>query len=312
MQDNEQNYRQIRFQELKRYFIFMNERFGLFGSSFMILLFVLAHFGLVYQKGQLNTPFHIFFLIVTGSVIFFVKLRLYDEIKDYELDKVINPDRPLPRGLVTHFELKKGIEKRILLEIIFFFSAGFPALLSILLAVGYSLLMYKEFFIGKYIRPHLTTYATSHTIVTFFLSLAIFSAFSGKYIWNLDLEYFYFSLMSWLLFNVFELGRKMYQPNEERNQVESYSKVWTRPGACVLVLIHALAIQWLTMHIPFFNESLFIMIFRIPLALLVLISFLYLLIKRETTGKLYRNYSTLFILFNYVIILFFLGRASLF
>ena len=117
--------------------------------------------------------------------------------------------------------------------------------------------------------------------------------------------------MSWLLFNIFELGRKMYQPFEERDQVESYSKVWTRPGATLLVLIHASLIQWLIHKIEFFKDPLFLMIFRIPVAILLLVSLLYLLLKKSVTANLYRNYSTVFILLNYVIILFFLAKAAL-
>ena len=304
-------YKRNRLDELRRYFIFMKERFGLIGSSFMITLFVLAHYGLVYIKSDLVIETHLLFAVILGSIIFFVKLRLYDEIKDYEVDLIQNPDRPLPRGLVTRDELKEGIEKRIMIESILFYGAGIEAFSSILLAIAYSLLMYKEFFIGKYIRPHLTTYATSHTIVTFFLSLAIFSAFTQSFIWNLDGEYIFFSLMSWLLFNIFELGRKMYQPFEERDQVESYSKVWTRPGATLLVLIHASLIQWLIHKIEFFKDPLFLMIFRIPVAILLLVSLLYLLLKKSVTANLYRNYSTVFILLNYVIILFFLAKAAL-
>lgn len=304
-------YKRNRLDELRRYFIFMKERFGLIGSSFMITLFVLAHYGLVYIKSDLVIETHLLFAVILGSIIFFVKLRLYDEIKDYEVDLIQNPARPLPRGLVTRDELKEGIEKRIMLESILFYGAGIEAFSSILLAIAYSLLMYKEFFIGKYIRPHLTTYATSHTIVTFFLSLAIFSAFTQSFIWNLDGEYIFFSLMSWLLFNIFELGRKMYQPFEERDQVESYSKVWTRPGATLLVLIHASLIQWLIHKIEFFKDPLFLMIFRIPVAILLLVSLLYLLLKKSVTANLYRNYSTVFILLNYVIILFFLAKAAL-
>ena len=40
-----------------------------------------------------------------GSVLFIVRLRLYDDVKDADTDRVENPTRPIPRGLVTVREL---------------------------------------------------------------------------------------------------------------------------------------------------------------------------------------------------------------
>ena len=34
-------------------------------------------------------------------LLFFAELRLMDELKDYEKDKIAHPGRPLPRGLVS-------------------------------------------------------------------------------------------------------------------------------------------------------------------------------------------------------------------
>ena len=174
--------------------------------------------------------------LMVATIIFYFKLRLYDEIKDYEVDLEFNPTRPLARGLLNHQDLYRGIAVCIALELIAFSLCGIPALVAGAIAIVYSLIMYKEFFIPEIIRPHLTTYAMMHTVVTVFFSMALLSSFQGQFPWELPPEALYFSIANWGLFNIFEFGRKTFASSEEREGVESYSKVWTRVGAVVLVL----------------------------------------------------------------------------
>lgn len=292
---------------IQKYKIFLTERFGLLGSPFMISLFILSHLGLVFQHHEVSPPIHLILSIFAGVIIFFVKLRFYDEIKDYELDKIINPTRPLPRGLLTVDNLKRAITIVILIELLLFYGVNFPAFVAMSLTISYSLLMYKEFFIGRYIRPHLTTYATSHTVVTLFLSISIFSAFSNTYFWELNPDYYYFSFTSWLIFNIFELGRKIYQPSEEREGVESYSQVWGRPGAVTLVLAHASLVYYFSNKIAIFRYKIPYSPLLIPIGILGVSSIFYLGTKSEVCGKIYRNISSVYILLSYIIYLSILG-----
>src|SRR5262245_2780781 len=98
------------------------------------------------------------------GMLFFFRLRCFDEIKDYDVDRRHNPDRPLARGLVTHRQLFRAIAVALVLEWALaaaLFGVHGVGLLGI--AQAYSLLMYREFFIGPWLRPRLTTYAVTHT-----------------------------------------------------------------------------------------------------------------------------------------------------
>ena len=298
--DGIDNYIEIRKSQLNRWAIFFKERFEPISHFVMIALFVYAHYLVADASKDVVVEPHLILYIGLGTAVFFLKLRLYDEIKDFEVDVAKNPDRPLPRGLLQHLDIKKGIELCIILEVIFFTSCGINALTSILLAIGYSLLMYKEFFIPNLIRPHLTTYATSHTVVTFFLSVAIFSALSKQTILAIESDFIYFSVMSWLLFNIFELGRKIYQPCEEREGVDTYSSIWGKFGAVMLVLVQALAASYLVLHITTIQYYMMVKLLLIQLGLLALVGIIYLIGKTETTGKLFRHYSSVYILLVYV------------
>ncbi|MCO4753293.1 MAG: hypothetical protein KC478_02370 [Bacteriovoracaceae bacterium] len=292
-------YVQERAEHLAKWWEFTSERFEPVSHFMMIALFFSAHYLVAdASKYVILEPIHLAW-VTFGTAAFFLKLRFYDEIKDFETDVAFNPSRPLPRGLLKHFDMKKGIEHCIVLEIIFFTSCGMPGFVAILLAISYSLLMYKEFFIGEKIRPHLTTYATSHTIVTIFLSLAIFSALSRYYPWDHEADFYYFALLSWLLFNIFELGRKIYQPCEEREGVDTYSSIWGKFGAVMLILVHAVAAAVLTLLISTI-DFFFMQTFQaFSIGLLILISAIYLIGKRPISGLIFRKFSEVYIVLIY-------------
>ncbi|OFZ20540.1 MAG: hypothetical protein A2X94_10945 [Bdellovibrionales bacterium GWB1_55_8] len=227
---------------------FIKERFEPVSHLALISLFVAAHW--VVAEALLATSIGLPALITVfiGALTFFFKLRLYDEIKDYEVDIEFNPTRPLARGLLKIADMKRGIAVCIVIELVAFGSRGSESLVAAAVAIGYSLLMYKEFFIGTLIRPLLTTYAVSHTFVSVLLSLTLLIALGDG---GLGLagthgkELLLFALNSWCLFNVFEFGRKTFFSEEERARVPSYSKVFGRAGAVVLVLGMAGMSLWL-------------------------------------------------------------------
>jgi 4-hydroxybenzoate polyprenyltransferase len=273
---------------------FTKERFEPASHLVMILLFVIAHRLIFQDQGSdLSTA-----LIFLGTVAFFFKLRLYDEIKDYELDLIINPTRPLARGLVTHSDLYQGILACIALELALFGSQGVEGALAIAGAIAYSLLMYKEFFIREKIRPHLTTYAVSHTVVSGMLSLALISAMSRTLPWELSPEAYLFGFNSWCLFNIFEFGRKTFTTSEEREGVESYSKIFGRTGAVALVLSMALASAYCLIQIessplarPFLMAS---------TGVLIAVGLTYAALDRAPFGKIYRAFSSIYIVIIYL------------
>lgn len=174
------------------------------------------------------------------SLFFFFRMRLFDEIKDYDIDLVINPTRPLARGLLSVALVRKTIIFLIALEVLLAFSFGLVPGLIYTGAVFYSLLMFKEFFIGDYLRPHLTTYAVTHTIVVALLGYAVMSLSLAQTAHKIPAAAPWFLLSHWFIFNLFEFARKTFGPDEERSDVPSYSKIFTLRGAYLLSLSQVL------------------------------------------------------------------------
>ncbi|NBW80872.1 hypothetical protein EBR21_03875, partial [bacterium] len=89
--------------------------------------------------------------------------------KDFEKDKLANPGRPLPRGLISTKEMVRAIGG--LFAILLLLSAAHLLLLAqlqgLLMAasVVYLWLMYKEFYIGAFLAGYPLLYALSHQIV---------------------------------------------------------------------------------------------------------------------------------------------------
>ncbi|OUR96738.1 hypothetical protein A9Q84_10380 [Halobacteriovorax marinus] len=262
----------------------------------MIVLFVGGHLVLVHSiTGQIDVLKSA--LVFMAIFLFFFKMRLYDEIKDYDLDCEINPTRPLPRGLLNLTDMKKGIFACIALELILFSTLGVNAIFSLVFAILYSLLMYKEFFIPKLIRPHLTTYAVVHTVVTVPMGLSIFSAMTGKLPWLMENSYYQFVLCSWFVFNIFEFGRKTFTTAEERNAVESYSKIFTRYGAVALVISMSL----LSLYMLFKIQNGLSYAQLILSVILAMIGIVFSIKNKEKLGKIYRGFSSGYIILFYIL-----------
>lgn len=220
--------------QLRRWWQFIVERFTPLSTLPMIFIFCWSHFLLAQKLWGIPFSWISWSPVFVTATLFLFKLRLYDEIKDYEVDVKINPTRPLPRGLLKHSDIYFMIKVCIIAEIFLMGWKNIQGLIFVVLAIVYSLLMFKEFFIGPWLRPLLTTYAMTHTFVTFWLSLTLLSGFAPLPIWIWPKTTFLFALNSWWIFNLFEFSRKTFIEIEERENVDSYSNVWGRYGAILL------------------------------------------------------------------------------
>lgn len=285
---------------MNRGLTFILERFNPIAYLPMIAVFVGAHFALANLLGvKVNLVSISSVLLALGVLVFFLMLRLYDEIKDYEVDLQIHPDRPLPRRLVSIDEIKWSIVACIGIELICFGLLGFTSLIGALIAVGFSVLMYNEFFIRDYLRSHLTTYAVTHTAVSVLLSLAIFSAISSTFIWDLEPAAYYLALSSWCLFNIFEFGRKTFSSQEEKANVDSYSKLFGRFGAVSLVIGMAILSLIILSFTPFAQAVIFWPFIICASVVLGISGITYALYDKTAHSNIYRIASSAYLIVIY-------------
>lgn len=163
------------------------------------------------------------------SLIIFVQLRACDELKDAEDDRRYRPERPVPRGLVSlRVILTLGAA---LVPVAVLITLGYhpPLLLLLGLVWLWLALMTVEFFAPKWLKAHPILYLVSHMAIMPLLDLFVTGAewlpANGGPASTLVL----FLILSFVNGCVLEIGRKIWTPKNEREGVDSYSRLWGIP-----------------------------------------------------------------------------------
>ena len=216
----------------------MKERYPLIARLILgLIVFLEIHFIILLNEGV--TSFNIGIQEFVGAFTvfaFLLWLRIADDLKDFETDKILFPDRPLARGAVY----KKDVmilcvivqAITVVLNVIFMNNLIF---FCILYAYGY--LMSKWFFQRSKIQPSLPLALVTHNPVQMFVNLYIISFTVIKYglrpftittvmtLWTL-----YFPALIW------EVSRKIKAPKDE-NDYTTYSKLFGYKKATRFVMI---------------------------------------------------------------------------
>ncbi|MEM6288849.1 MAG: UbiA family prenyltransferase [Bacteroidota bacterium] len=188
---------------------------------------------------------------VVVALGFFFQLRVADEWKDAETDRLHQPERPVPRGLVTLRELTVAALLVAAAQLALALWLA-PRLGGVVLAVwAFGALMTVEFGVRDWLRTRpLATLVTHAPIVPFIDAFAVSADVLGN-------EAAYPAGVGWLigvsLFggSVVEVGRKIRQPADERPGVETYSALWGRGravGLFLLVLAASLGCGLMVVH----------------------------------------------------------------
>ncbi len=242
---------------LKRLHIYFKERYPFLARLILgCIVFLEIHFIILLNYGV--TSFQIGIQEAVGAYTVFAFLfwlRVADDLKDYETDLRLFPDRPLPSGRVYKkdiviiciiMELIAVVLNLIFMNNILFF--------CILYAYGY--LMSKWFFKKKVIQPSLPLALVTHNPVQMFVNVYIISFTVIKYdlepvslITIMTLWTLYFPAIIW------EVSRKIKAPKDE-NDYTTYSKLFGYKKSTKFVMIMTL-VDIVTNMILVFNLNKF-------------------------------------------------------
>ena len=222
----------------KRLNIYFKEMYPIIPRLILgLIVFLEIHFIILLNNGV--TEFQIGIQEAVGAFTvfaFLMWLRIADDLKDYETDKKLFKERPLPSGRVQ----KKDIIIiciiveiiAIILNVIFMNNLLFFAILY-----GYGYLMSKWFFQKSKIQPSLPLALVTHNPVQMFINLYIISFTCIKYSLSLislttvmALFTLYFPALIW------EISRKIKAPKDE-NEYTTYSKLFGYKKATRFILI---------------------------------------------------------------------------
>ncbi|MBF0500958.1 MAG: hypothetical protein HQM09_12545 [Candidatus Riflebacteria bacterium] len=226
----------------RRWWIFLQERFELFGTTLAIIAFFTANAIIALEPVEGVRTFTSIRSLSGLALMWlvFLHMRLFDEARDYQYDRKFYPTRPLARGLISLDELWKATLITIIIEVALAANLGWHVLIAYVLLLSFTLLMRMEFFIGDWLRSNLELYAISQTFSASIMGGVIGSLISGKYLISLPDGFGMFAFSNWFIFTVFELSRKTNGREEEREGIETYSLRLNPGGAIALITANLL------------------------------------------------------------------------
>ena len=223
----------------KRLHIYFKERYPIIPRLLLgVIVFLEIHFIILLNQGV--TDFHIGVEEFVGAFTvfaFLLWLRVADDLKDFETDKQLFPDRPLPSGRV----FKKDIviacvivqAVTVALNIIFMWDS----IIFFVILYIYGYLMSKWFFQRAKIQPSLPLALITHNPVQAFVNLYIIGFTLLKY--NLPWITLTNIMALWTLYFpalIWEVSRKIKAPKDE-NDYTTYSKLFGYKDATKFVMV---------------------------------------------------------------------------
>ena len=213
---------------LSRLWIYQKERFPLAGYLPLVAAFTFsaASYSRICRGGEGFVPWTRLIAGIATSFGIFLLLRLFDEFKDAEDDAAYRPYRPVPRGLVTLRELGRLIVL-VIAAMILLNALLMPVMLPALaLALGYILIMWREFFVREWLRRHPVVYMVTHMMI-----MPLTDFYTTGLDWMnaraaMPRGLFLFLTVTFLNGCVIEIGRKIRNPKDEEKGVETYSYLW--------------------------------------------------------------------------------------
>ena len=213
--------------ELGRIRAYLAERFPLAAYALLVALFHGAGSLAAVRLGGGEVRWWAALVVLLA----FFHLRVFDEHKDFAKDAVSHPHRLLSRGVVTLPMLRRWALVAIVAEALLAAACGpwtFGAWAGVFL---FTVAMRYEFGVGPILERNLLFYAVTHNPVVAGLALFIHASTSATW----DARYLLFVLAASVGSLGFEIGRKTRQPDEEIAGVPSYSSVYGRALAGVMV-----------------------------------------------------------------------------
>lgn len=220
---------------MNRWLIYQKERFPLLAHGPLILAFSACAVSFSSLLRGAPAPTWQMYIVAFGvCLLMFLQLRIADEFKDADEDARWRPYRPVPRGLVTLKELRVVFIIAAILQVGLVMVLDHRLLYVLGIAWTYLALMSVEFFSRDWLKKRPVIYLITHMgimpLVDFFGTACEWLPRGSSAPAGLG----WFLAASFFNGIVIEIGRKLRQPNEEEEGVETYSRLWGKSGAAAV------------------------------------------------------------------------------
>jgi 4-hydroxybenzoate polyprenyltransferase len=285
-----------------RWWIYQKERFPLAAHAPLIAAFsacAVSFSSLL--RGAPVPKFSAYAVAFIVCLLMFLQLRIADEFKDAEDDAKWRPYRAVPRGLVKLSELRIVFVIAALIQLALALWLDVRLVWVLGIAWSYLALMSVEFFARDWLKARPVIYLLTHMgimpLVDFFATACDWIPATGHAPHGLG----WFLTASFCNGIVIEIGRKLRQPEDEEEGVETYSRLWGKRGGMIVWLIACLATlvsARLAMTQTHFNHGISLMVLFICGALPVGEKYLF----GKISGKKIEIFSGMWTLFLYAVL----------
>lgn len=223
---------------VRRWGAWAHERFPPGRAAAILLIYVpVVVFGrwLVAPPGASPT---LGWLDVAGYLAFLgllYTMRVIDEHKDYDEDCLNYPERVLQRGLVTRAQLRWTLVVAIPLQVgvCLAYDGGFGAVTATwALTFAWLLLLWRELFVGAWLRRHFMVYALTHVPMFPLMTYWVATMGAREVVGGTDVALLL--VMTFCVGFAGEMARKMRSPDRELAHYTTYTSVLGTGRACVV------------------------------------------------------------------------------
>ena len=235
-----------------RLLAYTKERFPLVPIMLFVLLLTSGYIGFFshYFAGDYSWSDYKLWITMISVFLFMLQLRMADEIKDFEKDKIAYPERILSRGLVDLKTIRIILFGTAFIEIGLSFYLGIQNLFMMFILQFWAFLMFKEFFAKKVLESSTSLYLFSHQLILPPLALYSAAAFINFANIKFDSGMIASLLFLSLPYTIYEIARKTWSPDREHALADSYTKFWGIDRTIIVQMVLATAILFLMIVIP--------------------------------------------------------------
>ncbi|MEI6177764.1 MAG: UbiA family prenyltransferase [Verrucomicrobiota bacterium] len=222
---------------MNRWITYQKERFPLLAHGPLIAAFSACAVAFSSMLRGSPAPGWQSYLTAFGvCLLMFLQLRIADEFKDAGEDARWRPYRPVPRGLVKLSELRVMFIIAAVMQIALVLAHDIHLMIVLAVAWTYLTLMSVEFFCRDWLKARPVVYLLTHMgimpLVDFFGTACEWLPQSSSPPSGLG----WFLAASFFNGIVIEIGRKLRQPCDEEEGVETYSRLWGKSGGAAVWL----------------------------------------------------------------------------
>lgn len=221
-----------------RWWLYQAERFPL-GTHVPVIALFFANGYFAAQALAGHRPLHCGIggmMAFATTFLTMLLLRVFDEFKDFEDDRVNHPYRVVQRGIVTMPELTRlsGVilGAMLLANIVL----SWQAWVAFGLVIGFALLMRVEFFVPNWLRRHILTYAVVHQGIVPLLYVYLAVGAVGT-IDQVPPKFWIAVVVAVGVGLCYELSRKFRAPEDETETLDTYTKRFGPRGAAVIAFL---------------------------------------------------------------------------